>query len=359
MFESFVQNVPGRILAVTGPRATYRVPGGQDSRVKLLSLPALVYGFGPNHVRALKRFAQLVARARSVSIVGADIMDGGYGVRRSVTEWVLAQAASAAGKPTRVLGFSWQSDTADIVAEAARRAVDEGVVALLRDPDSADRFEAATGVGANRAADIVFCLDAADSEGVSHPAVEQAAAMAARAPLLVVNVSALIARRIDLADDYVRVVQAARAAGFEVLFVPHVGDASGGDRAAIEDVVARLGWGAPQVQELLPPLQIKALAAHASVVLTGRMHLAILALSAGTPAIVLSTQGKVAGLMREVGAPDWCVEPRPGFSDQVIPIIEARRDGGPAADVARGVEQLKVKAGLNFDGLQDSDHPKR
>jgi polysaccharide pyruvyl transferase WcaK-like protein len=348
MFETFVQNAPGRILAITGPRATYRIPDDAADRVRLVKLGRLIYGFGLSHRRDVARFARLATRARSVALVGADVMDGGYGVRKSVVEWALAQGAAEAGLPTRVLGFSWQQDVDQAVADAARSAVESGVVAYLRDPDSADRFEAATGAPARRAADIVFRLQGKDD---SEPAVRLAQELASRGPLLLVNVSALIARSVDLSRDYQRVADAARALGFQVLFVPHVGDAAGGDASAIRTVVDRLAWEPGQVSALLTPQQIKALAERASLVLTGRMHLAILALSQGTPAIVLSTQGKVAGLLREVGTPDWCLEPKEGFADQVIPILEAYARQGSGPDVGPGVGRLSELAQSNFVGL--------
>ena len=37
--------------------------------------------------------------------------------------------------------------------------------------------------------------------------------------------------------------------------------------------------------------------------MTGRMHLAVMALLAGTPPITVATQGKVEGLMRLFGSP--------------------------------------------------------
>jgi polysaccharide pyruvyl transferase WcaK-like protein len=56
---------------------------------------------------------------------------------------------------------------------------------------------------------------------------------------------------------------------------------------------------------LLAPGQIAELAAHSELVVTGRMHLAILAASVGTPALTLSYQGKVAGLYELLGTDSW------------------------------------------------------
>lgn len=72
------------------------------------------------------------------------------------------------------------------------------------------------------------------------------------------------------------------------------------------------------VDHLLAPAEVRELCGRACLVVSGRMHLAIIALSAGVPAITLATQGKVEGLMTMFDMRHLCIEPRSGFGGEVI-----------------------------------------
>jgi len=65
-----------------------------------------VYGGGLPHLRDVVR---LLDRASSLSVVGADLMDGGYGYLGASTLARTAELASRRGVPSRVLGFSWNA----------------------------------------------------------------------------------------------------------------------------------------------------------------------------------------------------------------------------------------------------------
>jgi len=354
MFESFVENVSGQVVVVARERSTYTVPDGLRGRVRLVRLEGLVYGRGKRRA-SVQAFAGLLAGAESFSVVGADVVDGGYGARVAVIEWNLAQVAAESGVASRVLGFSWGAGIAPVVAGRAGAAAGAGVQSMVRDALSAERFRRDTHRDPLDVADMVFLLDGVDR---SEPEYRQAGTLSAAGPLLLVNVSSLIASRADVVSEYVEIVRQAQARGMQVLFVPHVGDVSGGDLAAIGEVrqrMADMGLSVPQaVERLLSPQQIKGLAECATLVVTGRMHLAILAMSVGTPSVVLATHGKVDGLMQMVGLRDWAVEPKTGFAASVAPIIEdvARGDDRFAQAVRDTLPRLREMSAKNFDGLQ-------
>ena len=73
----------------------------------------------------------------------------------------------------------------------------------------------------------------------------------------------------------------------------------------------------PYVDVQLSPAEVRGLAAGAQVVITGRMHLAIMSMSSGVPAITFSTHGKVSGLMRLFGVDELCVEPGEDMADRI------------------------------------------
>lgn len=317
MLEAFLENTTGPVVVIERYAGDVVIPEEQADRVEVVQLPHLVYGVGDEHVADLRRYAALIRRARSVSVVGADMMDGKYSLRGSVRRSLLAQAAAEAGVPTRILGFSWNASARLAARRALVAASRAGVVPLLRDPLSAERARRAGVQRVEEVTDIVFSARTRDG------AFCTSLALPAGVPFALVNASALVATMVDQVPEYERIVDRLRAAGVHVVLLPHVSRPIGDDKIAVRAVAERVGTeGVTVVDRVLMPAEIRGLAEDALLTVTGRMHLAIMSLSLGVPAITLATQGKVEGIMRLIGLPQLCVEPTPGFADRVLPVID-------------------------------------
>lgn len=317
MLEAFLENTTGPVVVIERYAGDVVIPEEQADRIEVVQLPHLVYGVGDEHVADLRRYAALIRRARSVSVVGADMMDGKYSLRGSVRRSLLAQAAAEAGVPTRILGFSWNASARLAARRALVAASRAGVVPLLRDPLSAERARRAGVQRVEEVTDIVFSARTRDG------AFRTSLALPADVPFALVNASALVATMVDQVPEYERIVDCLRAAGVHVVLLPHVSRPIGDDKIAVRAVAERVGTeGVTVVDRVLMPAEIRGLAEDALLTVTGRMHLAIMSLSLGVPAITLATQGKVEGIMRLIGLPQLCVEPTPGFADRVLPVID-------------------------------------
>lgn len=354
MFESFLENVEGPIDAIVLSSASYVVPDEAKGRVRLHQFDSLIYGRGSSQLADVERFVALLTDARSFSVVGADIIDGGYQQRAPLMSWALATGAANAGVDARVLGFSWGENVSDSILHAARGASESGVKLYARDPDSADRLRRAGVQAVASVVDSVFALQGSDEATPEFRKTELLKDTGRRFALL--NVSGLIAGRMNVVDDYVKVAEALISRGLEVVALPHVDNRGGSDTAAIREFVAHAsarGVSVTVVDRLLAPKQVRAMASLADIVVTGRMHLSILSLSVGTPAIVLATQGKVSGLMSRVAHPEWCIVPQPGMAANII----AQLDDALALDRATLnalLPDLSKTARLNFEGLNSS-----
>ncbi len=84
---------------------------------------------------------------------------------------------------------------------------------------------------------------------------------------------------------------------------------------------------------------------EARLVVTGRMHLAVLALSGRIPAACLASQGKVEGLMALVGTPELVVDPAGDLDSDLDSDLVDVTDGAldARADLVRTVD-LRVPA---------------
>ena len=350
MFESYLANVDGPVQAIVRSSTAFAVPETlSGGRVQLIVLPKIIYGRGLGRLADVVAFSRMLRGAKSLSIVGADVMDGGYGRRPSALEWSLAAAASKAHVPTRVLGFSWKNDVDPHIQGAARRASRSGVIAIARDPHSRLRLQKNGVSTALEAADVVFLQTGASKVNTHIELVQSWTATGKR--IAIVNLSGLIQKTLDQSQEYGRIVDSLRELDYEIVLLPHVSS----DIPVIESFKrSHPGYEAiHHVNRLLTPSEVKALAAMAQVVVTGRMHLSILSLSSGVPSIVLATQGKVLGLMELMGTSNLCIEPVFGFGDKVrTQLLALEKDREKVVTrIQAGVKHARKLAAVNFKDL--------
>ncbi|WP_166788151.1 oligosaccharide flippase family protein [Cryobacterium glaciale] len=316
MVEAFLENVSGPVQVLVRRPADVRIPPQHAWRAQLVPIPHLVYGAGRIHRQAMAALATVLDGALSLTVVGADIMDGAYSVRASSRRADVASLARSVGVEARILGFSWNGQANTGVRRSLARAGRLGTRLQLRDPISSARA---------RADHLANIVDVADCVFAAHTSSALAATEylgATPAPYAVVNASALVGRGFDQTTEYARIVTALLQAGLRVVLLPHVVRSSGDDAAACRAVFDRLAGadGVILVNRLLAPAEVRGLCAGAEIVLTGRMHLAVQAMFHTVPAVALSTQGKVAGLMRLFDTQELCVEPGLGLAERMIPV---------------------------------------
>ena len=199
--------------------------------------------------------------------------------------------------------------------------------------------------GVVETADIVFTDERRDDAAAAEilKSVEGSFAL--------VNASGLIARSVDQVPEYAALVRALRERGLFVILVPHVLRSTADDLAACRAVADALpSEGVVLIERALAPSTIRGLARRAELTVTGRMHLAIMSLAQGVPAITLATQGKVEGLMRLFEWPELCVTPRAGMGQEVVRVAEAALDDtGTRERIARGTARARALAEANID----------
>ncbi|MBT2498938.1 polysaccharide pyruvyl transferase family protein [Agromyces sp. ISL-38] len=355
LVEAFIENVDGDVTVICRRPTDYVLPGdpddADDGRVRMLPLLSLVYGDLIGHLRDLGRFRAALRTATSFSVIGADVMDGGYGFRASTNRANLARRVAELGIDARILGFSWNASPDPRARDAVREAARRGVTTVLRDPRSAARARADGIDPVVDGADIVFLARSVDDAS--------AAAWADRvaAPLALVNFSGLVPAAGGL-DPYVAVVQELRDRGHGVLLVPHVSRPGADDLPLSRAVSERFAADDDVllVDRLLTPAAIRGLTRRARVTVTGRMHLAVMSLMHGVPAVTVATQGKVEGLMELFGTPELCV-PTDAIATSLAAVAATTADtADQLSSVIRArLDAVTELAGRNFVGLRRAD----
>jgi O-antigen/teichoic acid export membrane protein/polysaccharide pyruvyl transferase WcaK-like protein len=379
MVEAFLENTSGDVLIVVRTLNDLRVPPEHADRAQLHALPALIHGAENAHRRDIARLGRLlggprsggprsggprsggprsggalVSDARSVTVVGADAMDGAYDARASVRRADVATLAAGIGLDSRVLGFSWNSHARSGARRALRRAGRAGVRLLVRDPVSTARARREGLRGVAETADAVFSARTVERAIVPELLGDP------QPPYVVVNPSGLVGRSMDQVTEFSAIVRALLERGVGVLLLPHVIRSSASDLAACRAVAERVGDSrVVLVERQLAPAEVRGVCARAQLVVAGRMHLAIQSLWSAVPAITLSTQGKVEGLMQLFGpeCERLCVAPGAGLAERVVPLIDELLTDRVrwSAGIAGRLTAVQRLADANFDGLRASE----
>lgn len=303
MYQAFIASCPGSVTVVGRDAADFRWTDA-SGRVTYVFLADLLYGSVRGRRRDLARLLPLAARSESVSIIGADVMDGVYSEVSSVRRFRTAGLAARVGVPSQVLGFSWNSHPTRR-ARNAMRAVGDEVTLLARDDFSAQRLRQDGASRVEAAADLAF-LTRADEPIEDQRLVQwlQDQRTAGR-PLVVVNANPRLEKAFpDQRGQYLRLMRTLVSDGVSCVLLPH--DSRGGD--ASEETYLRTirdEFGPSEhihlVERAPMPAQMVAITREAELVVSGRMHLVVLTSVAGRSAVALDYQDKFEGLFRILG----------------------------------------------------------
>lgn len=344
MLEAFLLNVQGKKLIIMTNRNPLKIPPRYALDAEVIQMPGLIYGQPHTFLRDFVRFISLMPHLKALSVIGADVMDGGYNPHASAMRAHVAIFAARAGIPSRILGFSWNTNPHKNAVSALRAASEKGVELLVRDAISQQRLSQLGISNSVLSADVVFANQRQQDQDI-----EDILEYCQGKPVALVNASGLIAKEIDQLEEYKTIINKLKDEQYSVVLLPHV-IREGGNDLDVCKAIAALYPDIYFVDRLLEPDQIKRLANVAKLVVTGRMHLSIMSINAGTPAIVLSTQGKVDGLMAFFSLPELSLEPEPGFGAKVVALIDLIQNNYDKYQnsLAENVEHVRLLSKKNF-----------
>lgn len=348
MFDAFLERAEGPVDVVVRSTSAFVFSQKDHPDVTLHALPNAIHGYPWARRRDIAEYATLLQTAVEVFLPGADTFDGGN-AHSSLGRHSLVRIAVRAGVPAAVQGFSWSTKAPKNVTRSAVE-LSRRVRLLPRDPASFRRLEAA-GARVTQSADIVFTSDTTSD---LDPRIAEflAGAKARGRKVAILNCSGLVAKSVDLTADYGRVIERLHDLGYDVLLLPHVIRPQDSDLTVCRSVFSAYGAHTDfLVDWLLEPRHVRTLARTASVVVTGRMHLAIISLSSNTPVFTMATVGKVEGLYEFFGLPELVIQPQQGCAEQIIAGLEAHESEPAAARdaIAAALSTVRDLALRNFD----------
>lgn len=264
-------------------------------------------------------FETAIEQARACEIgtvvaMGADVLDGSYNVAFSGRQLMLLDLLARGGADSYITGFSVSQDFHPRIVRLFD-ALDASVRINLRDPVSFGRFQRASTAEANLVADVAFLLEPRVSpltEGIASWIADQ---RQAGRIVLGLNCHPLLLELEDRRDldrflgAFVEAIaDFADRRDLAFLMIDHDSRGASSDAICLRPVYDRLREriGANYIfypDERLAADEIKAVVGDLDGVVSGRMHLMIAAMGAGTPVFGLDYKDKMEGLLSHFGLP--------------------------------------------------------
>jgi colanic acid/amylovoran biosynthesis protein len=254
------------------------------------------------------RLGKQVAFVDALYIIGADVMDGYYSPTVSRQRLIVASAFAKANVNCGILSFSFNSTPHPAVVDEFRR-LPKSVRICLRDAVSLERFERIVGRSAHLVSDLAFLVPPIEVSGVADlvlPWVETQRKIGRR--ILGVNVNPQVVAHLSsgtesaIADSVAKACETLIQGDTSVVLIPHDFRPGCADLRVMGLVWKRLSAtsrsNALLLEEPFSAQEIKSVCKGFDLVFSARMHLAIGALSVGTPVCGMQYQGKFAGLFQ-------------------------------------------------------------
>lgn len=279
-------------------------PGWQALKAFDRQIDASHYFYGGWQRKYLPIRASL-GRYSHAYFVGADVVDGVYNpesVRRRLG--VLGDVATLGGEAS-ILGCSF-SETPDPDCVEALRRLPRSVRIKARDPISRRRMEATLDRPIELVADLAFLLRPdLEASGAAEALAWIDRRRGAGDRVVGLNANYLIdAKHPGFSEKLGPLMARLLAKNVSILLVPHDTRTDRSDRHILEEARATVGAGFEDRVRMLEPSDpgmIKAVLGALDLVVTGRMHVAILTMGAGRPALSFGYQGKFEGLYQLLG----------------------------------------------------------
>lgn len=232
-----------------------------------------------------------------VFMVGADVIDGAYAPGSVIRRLGILAEHARQRRGARVLGSSL-NETPDADCIAALAALPASVGVLARDKISYGRLTSHLTRPIGLVADLAFLLEPRPQSQEAQDTLQWIRGRRQDGDRVVaLNINALVeAQAPGFAAAHRTLVFELMKRNVSFVLVPH--DTRGERSDAELSAEATAGFSTQRVRQLDPrePGMIKACLMAADLIVTSRMHVAILGMGGGTPALSFGYQGKFEGL---------------------------------------------------------------
>ena len=272
-------------------------------------------GLLPDSPADFARWTPNLTGTAQLYVIGADVLDGKYNLRRSLSRLRLAAFAAEAGKPVTITGFSMRSDPPAAIKAEFRR-LPESVRVCTRDRLSQDRLQNMLSRPVPLVADLAFMLQPKLTTPEEQQLTERLQAhRAAGARLIGLNLNRLAVRTEGWSDDQraewlvtcMQTIWTGLNQTFDhcvAVVIPHDRRYEWSDQRIGLQFAERAGLtddNGVVLRDCITAPAVKALCAELETLITGRMHCGIAAIGQGVAPVIFDYQGKVEGMLNIFG----------------------------------------------------------
>ena len=315
----------------------------KNAEVEAISLERVYPSLSIGHYFQLGRLARLLSGASKVYVIGADNLDGAYSEMLSAVLWGVSIASAQTGIPSKIFGFSWNDSPTPFAVKLAKWAAASGVKMHLRDSLSFNRFQSQINAGVF-SADIAFALPDAGAS-IETAATSTIKIVVCGAPHS--GVSQIGAP----SDEFVAFLEMLSKKG-QVSLVPSVdrpGQSEPEYYSRLEPRIANFR-SVSTCKSLFSPMEFQDYIRDATLVITFRMHPAILSIKNHVPVVMFEYQGKMAGLANDVGLESFSLPYGLTLENATSVVLRAIDQAHyNRAVIADRVAAIKKRAFENFD----------
>ena len=300
----------------------------------------------------------------SVYFVGADIMDGRYNELSTCLRIETLKILFQAGLDVNIIGFSFNKDPSQSCVDALAK-LPKGILLKARDPVSRVRLETFTGRKIAQVADVAFLLNPThDTENVRMVKTWIVEQRRLGRRLLGLNLCSHMLTLKEgitieqLLGKYLNdVVAIMQKENVSIVGIAHDSRGEMNDGVLLEILAKALSEDLRENFLLMSPQstsgEIKAICGDLDLVFSGRMHLAIASLGAGTPVGCIVYQGKFEGLFKlfhvtgaMIAPEDFMAECQPRFLLNLLERSSELRD-----TVREHLPEVEKLAKANFSKI--------
>jgi polysaccharide pyruvyl transferase WcaK-like protein len=342
---STIKNLPSETLFIGSGDFQNFVSQEGIASDRTLILPQVYPKFSFGHWADLIRLSRATAKTKMVFIVGADMLDGYYSDSLSGLHWAVALGLSGEKTKVRVLGFSWNAKATSLAAALCSRAARNNVELMARDSYSFSRLKPIAGRNVQLASDIVFASFRAEPV----PNFGETERLL-RSVVIAGNPAGRGTGR-EFDPKIFAPMFAALSKSHNFIFVPSVIRAGQDDSLEFAKVTKSFpSYRNILIQNLIPtPQEFIKLVQQADLLISFRMHPAILATIAHTPVLLLDYQDKMAGLATDLGIPELCLPEEFDLAElSKMALATISRSPEISEVLGRSVPKMQMKAQANF-----------
>lgn len=305
------------------------------------------------------KFPGVAARHQEMLMIGADVLDEGYSVDRSVASMHTLALAARVGLRTRIFGFSVNGPPSPGLRERLMK-LGRQTRLFVRDPESYRRLEEAGIPGIERAGDLAFLLEPADVAELDHELRQFLEQSAGR--LIGLNLTQVVLGEYGSEEERLRLMAAAcerlaKEDGLRFVLIPHDEPEGVDYLLAFQRRLEASVTGASKLVDPLPHSRcLKRIAGMCTHVFTCRLHLGIATLGMGRPMTGFPYQGKFEGQFDLFGlSHDGLISPDrfPTTVDDMAAMMRRRiaQSEELSAQIQSRLPAVRELSLKNFDGL--------